>query len=192
MVLDQAEKELGTSPRLQSMFGDFRRRYALLGTPAAPVTGTWWLNTTAKPASVQPGQGRVLLVEFTAHWCMPCKNSYPGMRELAERFKGKPFEGVLVTSLYGFLGSQRNLTPDQEVAADEIYFTKEHELPYKVAINPSPRGGEPQVDVDYRVGGIPQIAIVDKQGVIRQIVTGWDRGNTERIGNLIQQLIDEK
>src|SRR5439155_9359374 len=120
-ILDRAEKELGSTPAVQRTFQDFRHRYALIGTPAAAVTGEWSLNFAEAPKVVQPGNGKVTLVEFTAHWCMPCKNSYPGIRSLADRFRGKPFEGVLVTSLYGFLGDQKNLKPDEEVAADEIY-----------------------------------------------------------------------
>ena len=34
--------------------------------------------------------------------------------------------------------------------------------------------------------------IIDKKGVIRQIVTGWDQGNTERFSKFIDQLIAEK
>ena len=61
----------------------------------------------------------------------------------------------------------------------------------KVAINPS-KGSQPQVDKDYRVGGIPQIVIVDRRGNIRQIVIGWDHGNTKRIGDLIDRLLKEQ
>ena len=33
--------------------------------------------------------------------------------------------------------------------------------------------------------------IIDKRGIIRQIVTGWDQGNTERFSKLIEQLLRE-
>ena len=194
MILDAAEKELGAW--VHPHFADFRNRYALIGTKAAPITGEWWLNAD-QPATIQPGDGKVRFIEFTAHWCKPCVNSYPGVKAMAQRFRSAPFEGVMVTSLYGFLGDQRNLTPEQEIAADRVYFTHEHELPFRIAVNAPARNergmanGQPQVDRDYRVGGIPQIAIVDKRGVIRQIVTGWDQGNTKRIGELIAQLLKE-
>ena len=50
---------------------------------------------------------------------------------------------------------------------------------------------QPKPDTDYRVGGIPQIIIVDKHGIIRQIVTGWNQGNTERFSRLIKGLLAE-
>jgi thiol-disulfide isomerase/thioredoxin len=194
-ILAAAEKELGSSLATRA-FADFRNRYALIGTKAAPIEGQWWLNTTGTPSTVMPNDGKVRLIEFTAHWCGPCKNSYPGLRALAERFRGKEFEGVLVTSLYGFIGTQRGLTPEQEVEADRAYYGKEHELPFRVAVNPPPKPQpgkftQPKADEDYRVGGIPQIIIIDRRGVIRQMVTGWDQGNTKRIGDLIERLLKE-
>lgn len=193
-ILAEAEKELGATAT--ASFADFRNRYALIGTPASEVTAEWWINTDAKSV-VTPAKGKVTLVEFTAHWCGPCKNSYPGLRAVNDRFKEKGFEGVMVTSLYGYLGAQTNLTPEQEVAADRIYFGTEHALPFPVAINSpvKPVAGkytQPKPDTDYRVGGIPQIMIIDKRGIIRQIVTGWDQGNTERFSKYIAQLLNEK
>ena len=188
MMLDRADKELGPAAT-GSRFADLRNRYALIGTKAAPITGEWWINAGESPSPVNPSDGKVRLIEFTAHWCVPCKNSYPGLRSLAERFKGRAFEGVMVTSLYGYIGGRRNLTPEQEVEADRNYYGKEHELPFKVAINRMAERMPPQPDRDYRVGGIPQIAIVDRHGVIRQIVIGWDHGNTQRIGDLVEQLL---
>lgn len=193
-ILDAGEKVIG--PSAVRTFQDFRNRYALIGQHASKIDAQWWINTEAR-SIVTPVAGKVTLIEFTAHWCGPCKNSYPGLRTLTERLKGKDFTGVMVTQLYGYLGTQKNLTPEQEIEADRAYFGKEHAVPFPVAINPQikPTGGafvQPKPDTDYRVGGIPQIMIIDKKGIIRQIVTGWDQGNTERFSKYIDQLLIEK
>jgi thiol-disulfide isomerase/thioredoxin len=192
-ILEAAEQELGATAA--DRFKDFRSRYALIGSPAQVISAEWWINTPDSTV-VTPRPGRVTLIEFTAHWCGPCKNSYPGISGLAERFKGRAFDGVLVTSLYGYIGTKQGLTPAQEIAEDRIYFGTEHALPFPVAINPAvkPVAGvyaQPKPDTDYRVGGIPQIILVDKRGVIRQIVTGWDQGNTARFTAYIERLLAE-
>ena len=190
-ILAAAEKELGPE-KTTARFADFRNRYALIGTKGVPLTGTWWLNSGTSTAPVETGDGKVHLIEFTAHWCVPCKNSYPGLRALAERFKGQSFEGVMVTELYGYLGQRRPLTAEQEVEADRAYYTQEHALPFRIAINSRPTGQlMPAMDAAYRVGGIPQIIILDRAGVIRQIITGWDQGNTKRIGDYVARLMEQ-
>lgn len=194
-ILNTGEREIG--PTATAGFKDFRNRYALIGTPAPVISAEWWINPDSKGV-ITPASGKVTLIEFTAHWCGPCKNSYPGLRALSERLKGKPFTGLMVTQLYGYLGTRQNLSPEQEVDADREYFGKEHALPFPVAINPPVKQvagqpfAQPKADADYRVGGIPQIMIIDKKGIIRQIVTGWDQGNTERFSKFIDQLISEK
>ena len=193
-ILDAGEKEIGDSATAH--FKDFRNRYALIGTAAPVIAAEWWINPDSKGV-VTPAPGKVTLIEFTAHWCGPCKNSYPGLRALAERLKGEPFTGLMVTQLYGYLGTRQNLSPEQEVDADREYFGKEHALPFPVAINPPVKQvagqpfAQPKADADYRVGGIPQIMIIDKKGIIRQIVTGWDQGNTGRFSKYIDQLVRE-
>jgi thiol-disulfide isomerase/thioredoxin len=33
-----------------------------------------------------PMDGAVTLLEFTAHWCGPCRESYPGVNRLRSQF----------------------------------------------------------------------------------------------------------
>ena len=47
-------------------------------------------------------------------------------------------------------------------------------------------------DKRYAVGGIPEIVVVDKKGVIRATVVGWGNGNEKRLTAFIEKLLAEK
>ncbi len=199
MILNAAEKELGAD-MVKQAFSYSRAMYNMVGTHAATITGEHWLNADGRTTPVTPGNGTVLVVEFTAHWCVPCHESYPGMRRLAARFTGEKFATVFATELYGTFEGKK-VTPEEELAADRVYFPETNQLPFLVAINSLPaRTADAQataaaaattVNAKYNVAGIPQIVVIDKHGVIRQVVVGWDHGNEERLGRFIAQLLRE-
>jgi thiol-disulfide isomerase/thioredoxin len=195
MILDEADRVIGTAywPAHES-FEASRRMYKLVGTPASTIEGKWWVNAPDN-TSIKPGNGKITVLQFTAHWCVPCKKSYPPMLRLMSTFKDKPVESIMVTSLYGYIGSQRNLTPEQEVAADREYFAHEHNMPFPVAITPAGDAGQAAPydnEMRYAVGGIPQIMIIDRKGVIRSTVVGWDKGNEARFAAFIDKLLAER
>lgn len=188
MIIEQGEREIGDRyPYARESLERQAGMYRLVGTPAAAVDGKWWVNAP-NGSVVRPGDGKITVVQFTAHWCVPCKKSYPPMLRLITKYKGKPVESVMSTGIYGFIGDKRNLTPEQEVEADREYYLEHHGLPFPVAINPQGAGADEQ----YKVGGIPEIVIVDQKGVIRATVVGWDRGNEARFATLIDRLLAGK
>ena len=46
--------------------------------------------------------GAVTLLEFTAHWCGPCRESYPGVNRLRQQYGPKGFRVVMVTRYWGY------------------------------------------------------------------------------------------
>ncbi|NJD11890.1 MAG: TlpA family protein disulfide reductase [Gemmatimonadetes bacterium] len=193
-VLANAERELAVPLDSIPALADARGRYALVGTPAAAITGELWLNPDGAAATVPVADGKVRLIQFTAHWCAPCRNSYPGMRRVAQRFAGQPVEVLFVTELYGSFEG-RPATEAEELAADRVYYAQQ-QIPFRIAVNRLPQAAPgtpgpriPPLNQQYRVGGIPQIMVVDQHGVIRQVVVGWDRGNEQRLGSFIESLL---
>lgn len=194
-ILDRAEAELGSAPEAQRALAGSRALYALVGTRATPVVAEHWINAPDTLTTVPLGAGKVTLLQFTAHWCAPCRNSYPGFKRVAARFAGAAFEPMMVTDLYGTFEG-RQVTAEEELAADRTYYAEHWGIPFRVAIVTPPQGGEgpgaqAAIDQAYRLSGVPQIVVVDQRGVIRQIVVGWDRGNEERLTRLIEQLLAE-
>ncbi len=176
-------------------------RLELVGLPGAAIVAPRWFNG---PASKElPMPGHVTLLEFTAHWCGPCRESYPGVNRLRAKYAPQGFRVVLSTQLYGYFGAERNLPPEDEVARDKGYFA-EHELsdvPVAIGnkVNARVVNGKVEYDpakdpndVAYRVGGIPQIQLIDKQGRIRLIMVGYDDANEARLAKMIETLLNEK
>jgi thiol-disulfide isomerase/thioredoxin len=176
-------------------------RLALVGTPASAITAPVWFNGPASKSLDMTGH--VTLLEFTAHWCGPCRESYPGINRLRAAYAAKGFRVALATQLYGYFLAERNLTADAEIAHDKAYFA-EHELADvpvaignkvtlklvdgKVVYEPAK---DPN-DANYRVGGIPQIQLIDKHGRIRLIMVGYDDANEASLAKMIESLINEK
>ena len=47
-------------------------------------------------------------------------------------------------------------------------------------------------DANYKVGGIPQIHLIDRQGRIRLVMVGYDDANEAKLSKLIERLLAEK
>jgi len=199
-VLDQA---IADHPEISAKDADAylkpeRERYELVGKPGMALEAGHWLNASAGTRMLAP-RGKVTVIEFTAHWCIPCRNSYPAMTSMAETFGKQGVQFAFATEFYGFIGARKNLDADAEFAADREYFVVEHGIHFPVAIAdrpPTPKFGEPYVPEPnsgrYRVGGIPQTVIIDRNGIVRRILTGWDNGNDERMPVLLAALLKEK
>jgi len=65
----------------------------LIGNPAAPLVLKDPKGVTTDLARYR---GQVVLVNFWATWCEPCRQEMPSMQRLRERLAGKPFTVLAV------------------------------------------------------------------------------------------------
>ena len=158
-------------------------RLQLVGTPGAAITAPRWLNMPeGKTELAMPGF--VTLLEFSAHWCVPCKESYPGVNRLRQKYGKQGFRVVLSTDYYGYFEQERNLAPQEEFEHDRKYFA-EHGMDVPIAV------GDRKNNVNYKVGGIPQIHLIDKRGHIRLVMVGYDDANEPRLAKMIEDMLKE-
>jgi thiol-disulfide isomerase/thioredoxin len=168
-------------------------RYSLVGTAAAPIKAPRWLNVPSDLTEMAM-DGAVTLLEFTAHWCGPCRESYPGINRLRQQYGSKGFRVVMVTRYWGYYSQEgkveRPLAPEEELKRDVGYF-QGHHLDVPVAVGDQVMGGSDHNDTNYKVNGIPQIHLIDKQGRIRLIMIGYDEANEPKLAAMIAKLLAE-
>lgn len=197
-VLRRAPVELagvaGVAERIQPVI----ERYQLVGTPGAAIEAPTWLNAPAGTTKLDM-KGSVTWLQFTAHWCGPCRESYPAVGRMLQRFAPQGFRVVMATQFYGYFESRRNLAPAEELAAITEYFPKHGiTVPIAVADNMPPVTENGRTvrkvninDAGYKVGGIPQIQLIDKKGRIRLIMVGFDEANEAKLASIIERLLRE-
>lgn len=196
-VLKIAAAELADTPNAAQWLNQAIKRYSQIGQSAPAIKAAHWINGDGTPNELSFG-GRVTLLQFTAHWCIPCRNSYPAIHKFHDKFAKQGLEVVFSTQLYGFFEKREGLKPEEELEANREYYAKHHGLPFKIAIEPRlifTETGAPPAREDneakYIVGGIPQMVLVDKQGNIRMVMIGWDAANETRMTQLIEKLLGE-
>ena len=173
-------------------------RYELVGRPAAAIEAPVWLNVPEGTTKMEMAGG-VTWLQFTAHWCGPCREAYPAAVRLQKQFGARGFRVVMATQLYGYFENRRNLAPADELAAIRGYFPK-HGIVWPVAVSdnlpPVTESGrmvraQNVNDANYKVAGIPQIHIIDRKGVVRLIMIGFDEANEPRLSAMIARLLDQ-
>lgn len=122
-----------------------------------------------KPFDVAQLKGKVVLIDFWATWCGPCRAELPNVLKAYEQYHKKGFEVVGVS------------IDDDREKLDE--FIKEQPLPWTTLFNPdeNTRGFEDPSARKFHVGGIPATYLVDPSGKLVHINV---RG--ERLGELLK------
>lgn len=184
-VLDAALAQLDDDVfRKEGLRGD-RQRYQLVGEPAPTLRVD---RTHGRFAGLESYRGKVLLLEFTAHWCHACHAALPSLKQLHAEMKDRGFEVVAVTTYYGFFSPDATRTRDMP---------RDEEFARMPAMLEKQGVSWPMVYTDretlaaYGVTGIPQIMLLDKHGRIRKIDLGFSEAKMERFRKEIQTLLAE-
>ena len=146
------------------------------------ITGTQWLDQA--PIKLSDLRGKIVLLDFWAHWCGPCQVTLPQLTRWHQKYKDKGLVILGITKYYGH-GDQESMTPGQELAFLRE-FKKRYKLPYGIVV------GEKDVnELNYGVNSIPMSFLLDRKGVLRYISPGASDEEIESLGKMIQKLVDE-
>ncbi|UYQ95498.1 TlpA family protein disulfide reductase [Chitinophaga horti] len=112
-------------------------------------------------------KGKVLVLDFWATWCGPCKRSFPSMKMAQDRYKDNPDVKFLFIHT---LEQEKNATDSAKA-----YVTR-NGFPFTVLMDLKDDQGKNKVCSDYGVKGIPTKFVIDKEGNIRFRFVGFAGG----------------
>jgi len=118
-------------------------------------------------------KGKVVLLDFWATWCGPCRESIPHLIQLYKTYRENGFEMIGISLDKGDATVVRN-------------FTKSMDIPYPIVMAPE------EVARDYRVTSIPTTFFIDKEGKIRERITGFNSTIAQQMNSKIADLTTEK
>jgi thiol-disulfide isomerase/thioredoxin len=138
-------------------------RNLVAGKPAPEIDG---VDFNGKPLKLSAYRGKVVVLAFWGSWCGPCMREVPHERELAERFKGKPF------AVLGVDCGEDKTSALAAMKSAGITWPNWHD------------GGptEGPIAKRYHVSSYPTIFLIDAQGTIR---------HKKILGSFLDKAVDE-
>ncbi len=150
--------------------------------PAPELDKAEWIGR--EPTTLAKLQGEVVLLDFWAPWCGPCRVTFPRLQDWHETYGSKGLVILGLTTYYGH-GDGKQLTPPQELAYLREFKTK-NRLPYGFVVTESGVNDE-----NYGVVSIPMSFLIDRRGNLRFISIGASEPELAALGKMIKKLIDE-
>ncbi len=118
-------------------------------------------------------RGKVVLLNFWATWCAPCRREIPSLERLYLMRKDEGFEIVAVNT-------------ERASASKVASFVEEYGMSFPILLNP-----QGDVGSRYRVRAIPTSFLLDKKGVIRWQIVGGREWESSYVLDRIDQLLTE-
>jgi thiol-disulfide isomerase/thioredoxin len=130
--------------------------------PLAPVRGS-------VPSSLAELRGRVVVIDFWASWCVPCRLTVPTLNAWHDRFGAQGLTVIGVT-----------------MDSPEVALEAALELGIDYAVLSDPDGETTRV---YKAYALPTLFVIDRTGRIRVASVGYSSGGLEKTERLLAELL---
>jgi len=126
-----------------------------------------------KNLSLADLRGKVVMLNFWATWCGPCRQEMPLLESIHRKY-----------SKLGFTMVGVNVEPDSKAA--EAWLAKTVNVTFPIVYD-----RDSQVSKLYKVAGMPSTVIVDRKGNLRVLHKGYKPGDENKYMDHIRTLIRE-
>jgi thiol-disulfide isomerase/thioredoxin len=113
-------------------------------------------DVNGKPVNLKDYAGKVVLVDFWATWCGPCRAALPEVKEIYAKYREKGFEIIAISF-------------DKE-KSDLTKFIAEEKMTWPQYFDGL--GWENKLGTKFEISGIPTVWLVDKKGILRELNAG--------------------
>jgi len=138
-----------------------------------PAPGFKVITTSGQSVTLDNYRGHVLVIDFFATWCPPCRQSIPHLVEMNRKY-GKQGLHIL------------GLSADEDGERIVKAFAAEYRINYPLAL------ADDAVTVAFGIRSVPVMFLIDKKGKIVEIYRGFSDEMGRSMEQLIKRLLAEK
>jgi peroxiredoxin len=143
-----------------------------LADPSSPAPQFTLASKGGKDVSLSQYKGQVVMLNFWASWCGPCREEMPLLESIYKKYNRLGFTMIGV-----------NVEPDSK-AADE--WLKATPVSFPILYDT-----DSKVSKLYAVAGMPSTVIIDRSGNLRMLHRGYKPGDENEYLDSIRALIRE-
>ncbi|MEP7311332.1 MAG: TlpA disulfide reductase family protein [Pseudomonadota bacterium] len=141
-------------------------------TPAGSAPEFQLAAMTGSSVNLAQYKGQVVMINFWATWCGPCRQEMPVLEQLYKKYKPLGFTMIGV-----------NVEPD---SAGAVEWLKSTPVTFPILFDT-----DSKVSKLYAVAGMPSTVIVDRKGQMRFLHRGYKPGDENEYLNQIRALVRE-